>query len=124
MIEQVQEILRPFHITHKYVGCRQLALAVQIIRDNPDSLEAVGKQIYRPIAAVYHCEWKSVERNMRTLAMHAWDSDRRALEKLAGYPLSAPPTAADFIEIVSNYILRHPRPPFAEPDRSARPSAF
>lgn len=110
MITKIQEILRPFGITRKYAGCQQLALAVQIIQNDPDSLEAVGKQIYRPIASQCHCEWKSVERNVRTLAMRAWDVNPQYLQQIAGYPLSASPTAAEFMEIISNYIQRSTPP--------------
>lgn len=121
MITQVQQLLRPFGITPKYIGCRQLARALEIIRDDPDSLEAIGKCIYDPIARQYNCSWRTIERNIRTLSLRAWDADPRYLQQLAGYPLSAPPSTACFVEIVSNYLQRHPLP--AEPDNT-QPSAF
>lgn len=114
MMKQIEEVLRPFGITRKYVGCHQLALAVQIIQQEPDSLEAIGKQIYIPIAASCHCEWKTIERNMRTLAMRAWMVNPTYLQQLAGYPLHSSPTAAEFMEIISNYIQRCPASSCAE----------
>lgn len=120
MITQVQEILRPFGITPKYVGCRQLAMALEIIRDDPDSLEAIGKRVYQPIAKKYHCQWSSVERNMRTLSTRAWNEDPAYLQHLAGYPLTFAPSAADFVEIISNYVQRHPTP---GPQDAPAPSA-
>ena len=97
---QVCELLRPFGITKKYIGVSQLTLALLILLENPESLHAVQKQIYMVIAERFCVNWKSIERNIRTLSTAAWRANPKYLELLAQYPLEKRPTSAQFMEIM------------------------
>ena len=97
---QVCELLRPFGITNKYIGVSQLTLALLILLEDPTSLHAVQKQIYLVIAERFCVNWKSIERNIRTLSTAAWRANPEYLELLAQYPLEKRPTSAQFMEIM------------------------
>ena len=48
----------------------------------------------------------TVERNLRTVVSRAWQVNPDLLCRMAGYPLTAAPTASEFIEIIASYIIR------------------
>ena len=62
-------------------------------------------------AAAYDCEWRTVERNIRTLAARAWRINAPLLEQLAGYSLESAPSASEFIEILTNFTMRNAQVP-------------
>ena len=92
---EVYKLLRPFGITKKYIGVSQLTLALLILLEDPTSLHAVQKQIYMIIAERFCVNWKSIERNIRTLSTAAWRANPEYLELLAQYPLEKRPTSGD-----------------------------
>ena len=88
----------------------------QIIRDTLRELgvggnyiaqqRAVTRDIYLPVAQICGCKWTAVERNLRTVVQRVWRINPAGLARMAGYPLSEPPTASDFIEILAHYLRR------------------
>ena len=46
------------------------------------------------------------ERNIRTAVQIAWRTNPELLREMAGYPLDGPPTASEFLEILSNDVQR------------------
>lgn len=105
---QVCELLRPFGITNKYIGVSQLTLALLILLDDPESLHIVQKRIYMVIAERFCVNWKTIERNIRTLSIAAWRADPEYLELLAQYPLIKRPTSVQFMEIILQNIRGAP----------------
>lgn len=101
---EVCELLRPFGITEKYIGVSQLALALQILLENPECIHAVQKRVYMEIAKLFCVNWKTIERNIRTLSTVAMRTDPQYLELLAQYPLTKRPTAVQFMEIILRII--------------------
>lgn len=103
---EVCELLRPFGITEKYISVSQLTLALQILLEDPECLHAAQKGIYMVIAERFCVNWKSIERNIRTLSAAAWRADPEYLESLAQYPLIKRPTSVQFMEIMLQNIRR------------------
>ena len=101
---EVYELLRPFGITNKYIGVSQLILSLLILLDDPESLHAVQKRKYMVIAERYCVNWKTIERNIRTLSIAAWRADPEYLELLAQYLLIKRPTSVQFMEILLQHI--------------------
>lgn len=101
--KQITIMLRSLGITHSYLGYRRVILAL----DNPDRLEAVIKEIYRPVAAACGCRWTAIERTLRTLSHRAWQVNPRLLSQMAGYPLRRAPSAAQFLEILTVHAARN-----------------
>ena len=71
-----------------------------------DSLEAVTKEIYWEVGSRCGRKWTAVERNIRTAVQIAWRTNPELLREMAGYPLDGPPTASEFLEILSNDVQR------------------
>lgn len=106
----IQETLRALGITRCYKGFKQIEFSVALAVSEEDRLEAVTKEIYMVTASHFNCKWTSVERNIRTAVARVWRIDRALLREMAGYPLPCSPTASEFIEIITSYILRSDQP--------------
>lgn len=102
----IQDILRKLGITCNYRGYKNTVLAVNLIVSNMDRLEAVTKEVYYEVARQCGCKWSSVERNIRTVVQRVWRINPKMLIDMAGYPMTEPPTVSEFLEIISNYIVR------------------
>ena len=102
----IQNALRPLGITRCYKGAKYTSYAIELAIKNDICLEAVVKEIYMETASHFGCKWTAVERDIRTVVLRAWRTNSELLSQMAGYELSAPPAASEFIEILSSYIRR------------------
>lgn len=102
----IQNALRPFGITRCYKGFRHAVYAIRLAVEDERRLGSVTREIYMVTAEHFGCRWTAVERNIRTVVLRAWQVDPELLCRMAGYPLDGAPTASEFIEIISSYILR------------------
>ena len=102
----IQNPLRPFGITRCYKGFKYTVYAIHLVIEDEDRLDAVTKEVYMETASHFACKWTAVERNIRTTVSRAWRTNRDLLCLMAGYPLLNAPTASEFIEIISSYIIR------------------
>lgn len=98
--------LQSLGVTANYKGYKQTALAIQLALQNEDRLNNVTKELYWAVAAQIGCGQSSVERNIRTAAQVAWKSNPARLQELAGYPLTASPSASELIAILAAHFLR------------------
>lgn len=105
-MDEIQEILRALGIGRNYRGYQRTAIAIALALEDESRLTAVTKEIYCSTAEHTGCQWTAVERNIRTVIQRAWKINPQQLVHMAGYPMTIPPTASEFIEIVTNYILR------------------
>lgn len=106
----VQDVLRLFGITRCSKGFKHTAYAIYLAVQDESRLEAVTKEIYMETASHFNCKWTAVERNIRTAMARAWKVNRPLLLEMAGYPLTCPPAASEFIELLASYILRSSQP--------------
>ena len=102
----ILETLRPFGITRCYKGFPLTVYAIHLAVMEEDRLEEITEKIYRETADHFGCKWTAVERNLRTVVSRAWQVNPDLLCRMAGYPLTAAPTASEFIEIIASYIIR------------------
>ena len=87
-INVIRRELRALGITRRCRCYGRIVMAIQLAVDQEDSLEAVTKEIY----------WEVGSRCWRTIP--------ELLREMAGYPLDGPPTASEFLEILSNDVQR------------------
>lgn len=106
----IRDALRPFGITRCYKGLVHTCFSIFLAVNDDFRLEAVTKEIYMETASHFGCKWTAVERNIRTVAARAWQVNPDLLMQMAGYPLNGTPSASEFIEIISSYILRSSHP--------------
>ena len=106
----IQGTLRLLGITRCYKGFKHTAYAIFLAVQDESRLEAVTKEIYMETAAHFGCKWTAVERNIRTVVSRAWSVNPALLCHMAGFPLELEPTASQFVEIISAYIIRSCQP--------------
>ena len=97
----VCSLLCQLGITANYNGFFHAAYAVSLAIQNPNRLRLVTKRLYPEVAKRYVTNWKSVERNIRTVVRIAWDTNPARLEELARHPLYQRPTASGFLAILA-----------------------
>ncbi len=71
-----------------------------------DRLFCVKQEIFLPMAAAHSCDWRTIERNIRTVIHRAWTVNASFLCELAGYPLKTEPTVTEFIEMLASHVMR------------------
>lgn len=103
---RLDDVLRPMGITRTLKAYRILRECLLLILEKEDRLEAVQKEIYEPIAEEHICDWTAIQSAVRRAAQTAWNRNPRYLEQLAGYPLDGAPSAAQFLEMLYNRIIR------------------
>lgn len=101
---QIHELLYTLGIGRHYLGHNITVHAIQLILCDKDSLLHVKDDIIIPIAAQHQCDWRAVERNIRTVIHRAWTLNRPLVEHMALYPLDHEPTVTEFLDILSAYV--------------------
>lgn len=76
MNEKIQALLYSIGITGNYIGFYQVVSAVEIAICDPQSLLMVTKVLYVDVAKQYKTDWKTVERNIRTVISLTWSCSR------------------------------------------------
>ena len=97
-INVIRRELRALGITRRCRCYGRIVMAIQLAVDQEDSLEAVTKEIYWEVGS--RCGRKC------TAVQIAWRTNPELLREMAGYPLDGPPTASEFLEILSNDVQR------------------
>jgi len=102
----IQDTLRELGIGKNYISQRRSVIAIQLALEDEDRLLRVKKGVYIPAAKLCNYTWNAVERNIRTVVEKAWKVNRDGLIEMARYPMSEPPTASGFIEIMVYHIQK------------------
>lgn len=102
---KVSMLIWRLNIRGTYKGCRQMAFAVETVRENREYLLSVTKRLYPEVAREFHTAPANVERNLRTVITVCWERGNRALlEKMTGNHLINKPTTKEFIDILAGYL--------------------
>lgn len=104
--EWIEATLRSLGVGANYRSYHRTVDAILLAVEDQQRLAAVKREIYTVIGERDHCTWSAVERNIRTVISRAWRCNRKLLIQMAGYPMQIPPTASDFLDIVTNYVVR------------------
>ena len=104
--KRIHELLLTLGIGHQYLGHNITAQAVAIVIRDENCLLCVKKGIYMPIAAARQCDWRTVERNIRTVIHRAWTLHSDSLSRIAFYQLKQEPSVSEFLDILVSHLLR------------------
>ena len=107
-LSDIYNLLRLLGIGANYRGYHVCAVAVKLCMEDSNYLLLVTKNLYPEVAKICGCSWRAVERAIRTTAARAWERNPQLLTEIARYPLTQPPTASDFIDMLSDYLSRQP----------------
>ena len=103
---KIENLLRRLGVGSNYSGHRITTIAVDMVLEDFDKLLFVTKELYPEVAAKCDCSIYSVERNIRTVAKVAWQRNPKLLNTIAQYPITSPPAASQFIDILAAYLSR------------------
>lgn len=109
MIKQrgISDLLLSLGVGRQYLGHNITVQAVSMVMADENCLLCVKQGIFIPIAVQRKCDWRTIERNMRTVIHRAWTLNADQLTELAFYPLRREPTVTEFLDILSSHIMRH-----------------
>ena len=102
----ITQDLRTLGIGRQYLGYNITIKAVRMVIHDENCLLCIKQGIYVPLSQQQHCDWRTIERNIRTIIHRAWCVNREYLGELAGYPMRQEPTVTEFVEMLSAHILR------------------
>lgn len=105
---EIYNLLYRLGLTANYTGFFYLSCAVGLCLERPDRLLLVTKWLYPEIARQYQTNWKSVERNIRTVGGLIWCRNKALLEGLAGRPLLQRPRNTQLLAILTYSLSAHP----------------
>ena len=105
MTTLIQHTLRPCGIIRKHLGYQPLIHLIQQRIHKEQNEYVVYRGFYACVAVEFDCPPHRIERNVRTLVQHAWQTNPDYIRMMAGYPLYVAPTVSEFVEIVATYIL-------------------
>lgn len=106
LTETLQNILHTLGIGRRYKGYALLCWMIPLALEDDSRLYHMSQELFEPTAAHFHCDVSAVERNLRTVILHAWRVNPEAIRRLVRYPLRQPPTVKEFIDILVSYLLR------------------
>ena len=101
-MKEIQQLMYSMGLTANYAGYRQMMIALEIAAQEPESLCLVTKWLYPETARRCGTNWKSVERNIRTVLRCAWKNSQHTLEEMAGRTFDTMPKPAQFRAILAH----------------------
>lgn len=96
-----KDLLHSLAITGNYHGYSLTVTAIKLVLEDSSLLYNVTKRLYPQVADLCGCKTECVERNIRTVILHAWKVRRDRLNEIAGYTLSAPPSVTEFLDMTT-----------------------
>lgn len=102
----IQKHLWRMGLGNRLKGYKMTILAVEMCMEDEDRLLCAQEHLFKPIAMQLGCNYRSVERDIRTVIGFAWRNNPDYLSRLAGFPLSQPPTVIHFLDILITVSLR------------------
>jgi len=101
MITDIYDLLYQLGIKATYKGFFHTSYAVLLSVENKQRLLFVTKWLYPEVAKHYNTTPECVERNIRTIATIAWQSNPALLQTLARYQISRKPSTSELVAILA-----------------------
>ena len=105
--ETISATLRALGFSSKHMGYRCLVEAIRLILHNPDQLYT--KELYPAVGQIFGCNWRQVERDIRTSISLAWENRNAFIwqEFLSGKATpEKKPTNSTFIAAVGQLLRK------------------
>lgn len=102
----ITQDLRAMGIGRQYLGYNITVKAVRMVLVDENRLLCIKQGVYVPLSEQHQCDWRTIERNIRTVIHRAWHVNKPYLNDLAGYPLQHEPTVTEFVEMLSAHVIR------------------
>ncbi len=102
----IMQDLRMLGIGRRYLGYKSVIRAVRAVLGDENRLLSIKQGVLMPLAQEDGCDWRAIERNIRTVIHRAWCVNREYLGDLAGYPMQQEPTVTEFVEMLAAHVQR------------------
>lgn len=107
-MKSAEKLLREAKFSRRYQGYEYLVICVSRVVEEDSRLCALIKEVYQPVADMYHVTYKSVERDIRTARDNAWDNGgKEVIERISGGKFYDPPSVGELIEILAEYLKKN-----------------
>lgn len=101
---RMYEVLHRLGLSANYLGFYQMALAVQLAREEPGRLLLVTKWLYPDVAKQCKTTQTAVERNLRTAVKVIWRTGTPLLWEIMGEGDRTRPCTARFLALLTVYL--------------------
>lgn len=102
-----ERLLRLLGVSGELSGFHFAVYMLEQVQEKPEYVLLITKRLYRQTAQYFHTTTNCVERNLQTLVQACWrQPDHSLLERIAGHPLSQPPTNAQFIDMMAAFLRK------------------
>ena len=102
-LNEIYKLLLSLGISAKYRGYYHAAYSVLLCVQQPERIYFITKYVYPAVAQHYHTNWRSVERNIRSINALCWANHAELLCALCHCQLTHPPTNKEFIAILASH---------------------
>lgn len=103
-MKKIYGMIRKLGVTSKYKGYYFVADAIHLTMNSQGKPIFITKDIYPYLARKYKTTPMNIEHNIRTVISVCWDTNRKRMNEIAGYPLVYKPTNSEFIDMVAYYL--------------------
>ena len=100
--------LDSFGVSRSYTGYNYVVYGLLLILEDSERIECITKTLYLDVAKHFHTNWNCVEKNMRTVVNHVWDSHNTELLEtiFSRSGRSRKPTNKEFLKYMYDYIIQ------------------
>lgn len=100
--------LDSFGVSRSYTGYSYVVYALTLILEDNGRMECITKALYLDVAKHFHTTWSCVEKNMRTIVNHVWDSHNTELLEIIfnRSGRSKKPTNKEFLKYMYDYVIQ------------------
>lgn len=100
--------LDSFGVSRSYTGYSYVVYALMLILEDSERLECITKALYLDVAQHFHTTWSCVEKNMRTIVNHVWDSHNAELLEIIfnRSGREKKPTNKEFLKYMYDYVIQ------------------
>ena len=100
--------LDSFGVSRSYTGYNYVVHGLLLILEDDERIECITKTLYLDIAKHFHTTWACVEKNMRTVVNHVWNSHNIELLEIIFNRTnrSKKPTNKEFLKYMYDYIIQ------------------
>lgn len=107
--QKTSELLYTLGIGRQYLGHSITLEAVEMVLRDENRLLCVKQGIFVPMGQRRGCDWRTIERNIRTVIRRAWRMSPGRLSEMAVYPLRREPTVTEFLDLLAVRVMRGER---------------
>lgn len=107
--KQTSELLYTLGIGRQYLGHSITMEAVEMVLRDENRLLCVKQGIFVPLGQKRGCDWRTIERNIRTVIRRAWRMSPTRMSEMAVYPLKREPTVTEFLDLLAVRVMRGER---------------